>query len=118
MDDKLLIDEVSMTDLLAGLPEKVRSGTVVQARILGKSSDGVLVDIGLKMEGLIPRAEFPDFDKGLPFKEGDRISVLVRHVEGQDAHTKVSWRAAREWTAWDKLAASHRNATPVDGKVQ
>jgi len=118
VEDKLLIDDVSMSDLLAGVPEKVRSGTVVQARILGKSPEGVLVDIGLKMEGLIPRSEFPDFEKVLPFKEGDKISVLVRHVEGQDAHTRVSWRAAREWAAWDKLAASHQAATPVEGKVQ
>jgi len=64
---------------------------------LGTTPDGVLVDIGLKMEGLIPKAEFPDFEKSLPFKEGDHISVLIRRVEGQDHHSQVSWRAAREW---------------------
>jgi len=46
-----------------GLPEKVNSGSVVQARVLGKSADGVLVDIGLKMEGLIRKTEFPDFER-------------------------------------------------------
>jgi len=118
VEDKLLIDDVSMSDLLAGLPEKVISGTVVQARVLGKSPEGVLVDIGLKMEGLIPRSEFPDFEKSLPFQEGDRISVLVRHVEGPDAHSKVSWRAAREFAAWDTLAAAYQAGTPVEGSVQ
>lgn len=117
VDDKLLIDEMSMNDLLAGLPEKVSNGTVVQARVLGKSADGVLVDIGLKMEGLIPKSEFPDFDRSLPFKEGDTISVLVRHVEGHDAHHKVSWSAARQWAAWDKLAAAFRSELPVEGIV-
>ena len=81
-DDKLTIDDMSMTDLLAGLPEKVNSGTVVSARVLGKNADGVLVDIGLKMEGLIPKSEFPDFENNLPFKEGDSIPVLVRQIEG------------------------------------
>jgi small subunit ribosomal protein S1 len=117
VEDKLLIDDMSMSDLLAGLPEKVSSGTVVQARVLGKSPEGVLVDIGLKMEGLIPRSEFPDFENALPFKEGDHISVLVRHVEGPDAHSKVSWRAAREFAAWDKLVAAHQAATPIEGVV-
>src|SRR5688572_4477903 len=83
-DEKLLIDDISMSELLKDVPEKVHSGTVVSARVLGTSPDGVLVDIGLKMEGLIPRTEFPDFGKSLPFKEGDIISVLVRHVEGPD----------------------------------
>jgi len=118
VEDKLLIDDMSMSDLLAGLPEKVSSGTVVQARVLGKSPEGVLVDIGLKMEGLIPRSEFPDFENALPFREGDHISVLIRYVDGPDAHSKVSWRAAREMSAWDKLAAAYQAGTPVEGTVQ
>lgn len=117
MDEKLLIDDVSMSDLLAGLPEKITNGTVVQARVLGKSADGVLVDIGLKMEGLIPRSEFPDFEHSLPFNEGETISVLVRHIEGQDAHHKCSWRSARESAAWEKLSAAFKAQTPVDGHV-
>src|SRR5580698_3581461 len=98
-DDKLMIDEMSMSDLLAGTPEKVSSGTVVQARVLGKNADGVLVDIGLKMEGLIPKAEFPDFENALPFKEGEKIAVLIRQVEGHDNYHRISWRAAREMSA-------------------
>ncbi len=118
VEEKLLIDDMSMSDLLAGLPEKVSSGTVVKARVLGKSPEGVLVDIGLKMEGLIPRSEFPSFDTELPFAEGDSVSVLVRHVEGPDAHTKVSWRAAREHAAWDTLVTAFQAQKPVEGTVQ
>jgi small subunit ribosomal protein S1 len=116
-EDKLLIDDVSMSELLKGVPEKVQSGTIVPARVLGTSADGVLVDIGLKMEGLIPRSEFPDFDK-LPFKEGETISVLVRRVEGQDNQHKVSWRAAQELSSWDRLFSAHRAGTPVEGVIK
>src|SRR5258708_16168865 len=97
-EEKLLIDDISMTELLKDVPEKVHNGTIVNARVLGTSSDGVLVDIGLKMEGLIPRAEFPDFDK-LPFKEGDTISVLVPHVQGHDHHHNLPYRPARALTS-------------------
>ncbi len=116
-DDKLLIDDMSMSDLLAGMPEKVNSGTVVQARVLGKNADGVLVDIGLKMEGLIPKAEFPDFENSLPFKEGETISVLVRQVVGQDQNHRVSWKAAREMSSWDKLFAAFQGGTPIEGTI-
>lgn len=117
VEDKLTIDEMSMSDLLAGMPEKVSNGTVVQARVLGKNADGVLVDIGLKMEGLIPKSEFPDFEKGLPFKEGETITVLVRRIEGHDNHHKISWRAAREVGSWERLAAAHQGQTPVEGQI-
>ena len=116
-DDKLTIDDVSMSDLLAGLPEKVNSGTVVAARVLGKNADGVLVDIGLKMEGLIPKAEFPDFEKALPFKEGETIQVLVRQVESHDNYHRVSWRSAREMSAWDKLFAAFKGEHAVDATI-
>src|SRR5690242_13435591 len=82
VEEKLLIDDMSMSELLGEVPEKVRPGTLVQARVLGKSADGVLVDIGLKMEGLIPRNEFPNFDAELPFAVGDSIPVVVRQIEG------------------------------------
>jgi small subunit ribosomal protein S1 len=117
-DEKLLIDDISMSELLKDVPEKVNSGTIVSARVLGTTPDGVLVDIGLKMEGLIPRSEFPDFDKGLPFPIGEAISVLIRHVEGPDRHSKVSWRAARELSSWDRLFAAYRAGTPVEGVIK
>jgi small subunit ribosomal protein S1 len=115
-DEKLLIDDVSMSELLKDVPERVQSGTIVQARVLGAHPDGVLVDIGLKMEGLIPKSEF-DMN-ALPFAAGDKISVLVRRVEGQDNHHKVSYRAARELGSWDVLIAAHRAGTPVEGLIK
>src|ERR1039457_1105361 len=116
-DDKLTIDDMSMSDLLAGTPERVSSGTVVSARVLGKNADGVLVDIGLKMEGLIPKAEFSDFEKSLPFKEGESIQVLVRQIEGHDNYHRISWRSAREMSAWDKLYASFQGQQPVEATI-
>ncbi len=117
-EDKLAMEDMSMGELLASMPERILSGTIVQARVLGKNADGVLVDIGLKMEGLIPKAEFPQFDTGpLPFKEGETISVLVRRIEGHDQHHKISWKAARELGSWDKLIAAHQGQTPVEGTI-
>jgi len=112
-----LIDDMSMTELLAGLPEKVSSGSVVQARVLGKNADGVLVDIGLKMEGLIPKSEFPDFENNLPFKEGETIPVLIRQIEGHDNYHRISWRSAREMSAWDRLFAAFQSGQPVEATI-
>src|SRR4051812_47370588 len=114
LDDKLDIEEMSMSELLAENTQKVSNGALIQARVLGKNADGVLVDIGLKMEGLIPKAEFPDFVKGLPFKEGEKIPVIVRQIEGHDQHHKISWRAARELSAWDRLVAAQQAGAPLE----
>src|SRR5476649_562256 len=117
VEDKLDMEEMSMSELLAENTQKVSNGALIQARVLGKNADGVLVDIGLKMEGLIPKAEFPDFEKGLPFKENEKISVLVRQVEGHDHYHRVSWRAEREMSAWDQLFAAFQGQTPVEATI-
>jgi small subunit ribosomal protein S1 len=117
VEDKLEIEEMSMSELLAESTQKVSNGALIEARVLGKNADGVLVDIGLKMEGLIPKAEFPDFEKGLPFKEGEKIPVIVRQIEGHDHHHKISWRAARELSSWDRLVAAQQAGTPLDGRI-
>jgi small subunit ribosomal protein S1 len=117
VEDKLEIEEMSMSDLLAESTPKVSNGALISARVLGKNADGVLVDIGLKMEGLIPKTEFPDFEKSLPFNPGEMINVIVRHIEGHDAHHKLSWRAARELSSCDKLVAAHKAGTAVEGTI-
>jgi len=117
VEEKLDMEEMSMGELLEQSTQKISNGALIQARVLGKNADGVLVDIGLKMEGLIPKSEFPDFEKELPFKEGDKIPVIVRHIEGHDQHHKISWRSAREASSWDRLAAVHQSNTPLEGRI-
>ncbi len=57
------------------LPEhgEVLHGTVIDAR-----SEGILVDLGLKREGLVPLADLERADMGMQdFTVGDEIEVLV-----------------------------------------
>src|SRR5580693_83307 len=117
VEEKLDMEEMSMGELLEQSTQKISNGALIQARVLGKNADGVLVDIGLKMEGLIPKAEFPDFENSLPFKEGEKIAVLIRQVEGHDNYHRISWRAAREMSAWDRLYAAFQGQTPVEATI-
>jgi len=117
VEDQIDFEEMSMGELLEESTQKVSNGALIQARVLGKNSDGVLVDIGLKMEGLIPKSEFPDFEKSLPFKEGEKIPVIVRQIEGHDKNHKISWRAARELSSWDRLIAAQQAGNPLEGKI-
>jgi small subunit ribosomal protein S1 len=118
MEDKFLNDDTTMHDLLQGMPEKVNTGTIVQARVLEKSADGVIVDVGVKMDALIPKNEFPEFEKSLPFNVGDTIPVLVQTISQREGETRASWKAAHERAAWEKLAASRQGELPVEAIVR
>ena len=111
-DDKLTIDDMSDERPPGGARRKGEFGHGGASARPGKKCGRRLVDIGLKMEGLIPKAEFPDFEKSLPFKEGESIQVLVRQIEGHDNYHRISWRAAREMSAWDTLFAAFKGRRP------
>ena len=64
-------------DWLGG--EDVGENQIVEGKVLRIDDDFILVDVGYKSEGIIPRNEWEDGDE-IP-KIGERIRVLVEDVE-------------------------------------
>jgi small subunit ribosomal protein S1 len=72
---EVTFDEI---DWLGG--EDVDVNQIVEGTVLRMDSEFVLVDVGYKSEGIIPRDEWEDEDEELP-QPGDRVRVLVEDVE-------------------------------------
>ena len=76
-------------------------GDLLQGIIIARDTNGLIVDLGMKRDGVIPRA---DLDK-LPEKEavvgvGDEVSVMVIDPVDQDGNLIVSVAQARESGDW------------------
>lgn len=76
-------------------------GHLIQGNILAVDSGGLIVDLGLKRDGIVPRS---DLDK-IPvdecgFTQGDEISVMVVDPIDRDGNLVVSLTQARESTDW------------------
>jgi len=109
-------DEMTMEELLAEAErEKSLVGTAVTARVVDIGASGVLVDIGLKSEGVIPLAEFHALPA--PPKPGDTFPVVIKSPSGPDGHTLVSWSEARTRAAWPRILEAKTAGTPVEGRV-
>ena len=91
--------------------EAVVVGTVVKI-----TEKHVVVDIGLKSEGLIPLDQVLDIN-GLPkFQAGDSVEVVVEREEPEGGYL-VSYEKALRHKIWDKLEAAANDKTPVKGMV-
>src|SRR3990167_8632715 len=55
----------------------VQEGEVVNGAVISVNSDFVTVDIGYKMEGLVPLDEFKDMDGKVSVKAGDHVVVYL-----------------------------------------
>ncbi len=91
--------------------ESVVTGTVVKI-----TDKHVVVDIGLKSEGLIPLEQVVDHTGAPKFNVGDTVEVVVEREE-QEGGYLVSYEKALRHKVWDKLEEAANTKTPVKGMV-
>ncbi len=91
--------------------EAVITGTVVKV-----TDKHVVVDIGLKSEGLIPIEQVIDLQGNPKFKPGDTVEVVVEREE-QEGGYLVSHEKALRHRIWDTLEKASVDKVPVKGLV-
>jgi ribosomal protein S1/(E)-4-hydroxy-3-methyl-but-2-enyl pyrophosphate reductase len=91
------------------------SGTIVQVR-----DTEVLVDVGGKSEGIIPRSELSAYEAENihdALKVGDQIEVLVLKRENDEGHPVLSKRRVDQEKNWERLNNALETGAIVTGKV-
>ena len=92
--------------------EKIVIGTIVKV-----TDKHVVVDIGLKSEGLLALDQVQNPDGTLKFSPGDTIEVVVEREEQNGGGYIVSHDKALRLKVWDKLEEAANTKTPVKGMV-
>ncbi len=105
-----------LSELYEGFFSVCKPGKVVEGKISNVSNDGVLVDIGFKSEGLIPRYEFSQHELK-KFKAGDTLEVIFDELESIDGSLVLSYEKAKALKAWDSIMKLHEEDKPVEGVV-
>ncbi len=92
--------------------EVIISGTVVKI-----TDKNVIVDIGLKSEGLLALDQISNPDGTFKFNVGDPIDVVVEREEQNGGGYIVSHEKALRHKIWDKLEEAANTKVPVKGMV-
>lgn len=91
---------------------------VLQGQVLKVSEKEVIVDIGRKIEGLVPASQFPQVDGAPSVKAGDTIEVMFdRTGEQVEGYILLSHEKAHRLHIWDDLEKAVRDGTQVVGRV-
>jgi small subunit ribosomal protein S1 len=91
--------------------EVIVNGTVVKI-----TDKHVVVDIGLKSEGLIPLEQVVDIEGKSKFNVGDVVEVVVEREDPAGGYL-VSYEKAMRHKVWDKLEQAANDKVPVKGMV-
>jgi small subunit ribosomal protein S1 len=89
-----------------------------RGHVLSVTDKEVIVDIGRKIEGLVPASQFP-FADGLPaVKRGDVIDVMIdRNGPLVEGYILLSYEKAHRRHVWEQLEKAASEGTPVTGQV-
>ncbi len=100
--------EQILSDDLAGLT----AGSLRKGRVVGFAGNDVVVEVGLKSEGLIDRNEFDDMDVAV----GDEVEVLLETLEDETGGIRVSKRKADRIRGWEAILLHKKENDVVEGK--
>ncbi len=88
--------------------------SILKGRVVGFAGDDVVVEVGLKSEGLIPKEEFEDGAGDLTI--GDTIEVLLESLEDDTGAVQLSKRKADRIRGWERLLQTKKEGDVVEGK--
>ena len=112
-----------MTESFAELFEQSLSGTnmrpgaIVLGTVVDITSESVIVNAGLKSEGIIPRDQFFGNDGELEVGVGDQVEVALDAVEDGWGTTRLSREKAKRHQAWKFLETAFEDEETVTGMI-
>ena len=99
------------------LTKKLRPGTIVTATIVEVGPSGVIVNAGLKSEGIIPIEQFYNEKGQLEVAVGDQVDVALDALEDGFGSTRFSREKAKRALAWKRLEEAHESGKTVVGTI-
>src|SRR5690554_2821281 len=119
--------EITMEDVLAASDEQlarkpVHRGMITTGEIIMLQQEGMVVDVGAKIEGILPYNQLFEFESNAEeaakyFKPGDQIQVYVIRADIANSTIVLSKKRADQERAWNLLQDIHENEKPVEVEI-
>jgi small subunit ribosomal protein S1 len=97
--------------------KQMHPGAIVQGVVVAVRPDAVIVNAGLKSEGVIPIEQFYNDHGKAEVKVGDIVEVALDAVEDGFGETRLSREKARRTKQWDELEKAMEAGEKVTGRI-
>ena len=107
--DKLLAESINKSNL--------KEGSIIQGIVSEIEDDVVVVDIGAKTEGRIPKREFIFQKDQKELEAGDKIDVYLESLEDFSGACRLSRSKAKSKEIWAEIEKSFESGELVEGVI-
>jgi len=104
--------EQSQTHLAKLKPGAIVTGTVVEVR-----GDVVVINAGLKSEGIVPIEQFRNDAGEIDVGVGDQVKVALDSIENGFGETVLSREKAKRAMVWDELEEALEKNETITGRI-
>ncbi len=103
------LEEALQTKVDSRLP-----GTILKGTIVSQIGNDVIVEVGLKSEGIVDASEFEEPDQIVP---GNEIEVLLEDTDSESGLVLLSKRKADIIRGWETILSAKKEGDVVKGRV-
>ncbi|OOC11393.1 MULTISPECIES: 30S ribosomal protein S1 [Thioalkalivibrio] len=96
---------------------QMQPGAILSATVIEVNPEVVVVNAGLKSEGVIPTEQFMNDEGELEVAVGDVVEVALETPEDGFGETRMSREKAKRAKAWDRLERAMEDEEYVTGKI-
>lgn len=96
---------------------QMKPGSIVTGIVVSISTDVVVVNAGLKSEGVIPAEQFLNDAGEIEVAVGDEVDVSLEAVEDGFGATRLSREKAKRAEMWTRLEKAHEADEIVTGRI-
>ncbi|MGD0367426.1 MAG: 30S ribosomal protein S1 [Acidobacteriaceae bacterium] len=89
---------------------------IVTGTVIKLTDKHVVVDVGMKSEGLIPLEQVLDHTGQPKLHPGDTVDVVIEREEPEGGYL-LGYEKAQRLRVWDTVEKAHNEKTPVTGTV-
>ncbi len=96
--------------------ESLEQGKLVKGTVISVSNGDIFVDIGQKVEGIVPVSDFEELDEATP-EAGDEIEVVVEKTLSGGDVIRLSRKRARVRARLDQIRDAAQEGNTVKGTI-
>lgn len=96
---------------------KLKPGAIVTGTVVEVRGDVVVINAGLKSEGIVPIEQFRNDAGEIDVAEGDEVKVALDSIENGFGETVLSREKAKRAMVWDELEQALEKNETITGRI-
>lgn len=96
---------------------KLKPGAIVTGVVVEVRGDVVVINAGLKSEGIVPIEQFRNDAGEIDVAEGDEVKVALDSIENGFGETVLSREKAKRAMVWDELEEALEKNETITGRI-